>query len=195
LAKRSLQDDYQRFVKYWEALNRPPPPPPAPPSPPPEPIELVQAQINAHEGSEGTAVHGLGSAALEDKEAFVQPGYIDRVLKEAMDAISEVEKRTRIVPTAAEIGADEVGAAGKVKLELWKHEANQDNPHNVTAEQVGVDPNEFAKTEHFHPRVKGGKGGSGGGVTREEKALLEYILENGNLPAGIYGDELLGLIM
>lgn len=186
--RSDLTEQYRKFLRIWAEMNRPIPPPL--PRVEPEPVDETRMVLDEHLQSNGVSVHGLGTAAVEDVEAFERAGAI----QEALSSLPVAEKPP--LPTPIEIGADPIGSAARVRVELSKHEADQENPHNVTLEQIGFDPKQFAKAEHYHPQAARSKGGSGGSVlTQEEKALLEYILANGNLPADVYGDELLALIM
>ena len=52
---------------------------------------------------------------------------------------------TKPAYTAAEVGADAAGSAAAVQTNLTSHTGNQNNPHNVTAAQVGA-----AASVHYH---------------------------------------------
>src|SRR4030042_680492 len=117
---QDLTKQYQRFLRIWAEMNKPIPSPP--PRVEPEPVDETRMVLDEHLQLSGVSVHGLGTAAVEDVEAFERAGAI----QEALSSLPVVEKQP--LPTPIEIGADPIGAAARVRVELGQHEADQDHP-------------------------------------------------------------------
>ena len=72
--------------------------------------------------------------------------FIPNTEKGAADGVATLDTSGKLTPdqkpsyTAAEVGADEEGSAAEVQTNLSAHTGNTNNPHSVTAAQVGAIP-------------------------------------------------------